>query len=102
MQILMEGREAAQNWEKDVRALNERTEETLQDVSNLLQSVRNFSEGTLVDEIFDVGTTLVTSTTKLMEGMNKIYDVIDGLLNFLQSLFTGATEAQSDTKKYID
>ena len=72
MQILMEGREAAQNWEKDVRALNERPEETLQDVSNLLQSVRNFSEGTLVDEIFDVGTTLVTSTTKLMEGMNKI------------------------------
>ncbi len=92
MQIAIEGREAAKNWEERARALNDRTETTLKDVSNLLRSVRNFSEGTLVDEIYDLGTNLVTTTTKLMAGMNKIYDVISGMLSKIMSLFQSASE----------
>jgi hypothetical protein len=97
MQIAMEGRDAAKNWEERARNLNDQTENTLKDVSNLLKSVRNFSEGTLVDEIFDLGTNVVTTTTKLMAGMNKIYDVISGLLGFFTNLFNSASENTRNT-----
>lgn len=98
MQITMEGREAANNWEDRARALNDNTERTLGEVSTLLQSVQYFSEGTLVDEIVDLGTNVITTTTALMQGMNKIYDVISGLLGFLANLFTEATENANDTR----
>ena len=101
MQIAMEGRDAANNWENQARSLNERTETTLKEVSNLLTSVRNFSEGTLVDEIYDVGDRLVTATTNLMQGMNKIFDVVKNLLSFFTNLFSEASQAQSDTKSYL-
>ncbi len=101
MQIAIEGRDAAKNWEAKAKDLNERTDSTLKDVSNLLKSVRDFSEGTLVDEIYDVGTTLVTATTKLMEGMNKIFDVVHGLLNFFAGFFQNASENQGNTKQYM-
>ena len=102
MQIRMEGRDAAMNWKSRAEELNQRTERLLTDVSNLLKSVRDFSEGTLVDEIYDVGTTLVTTTTKLMEGMNKIYDVVNGLLNFFTNFITGATESTRNVRSTIE
>ena len=98
MQIAMEGREAATNWEERARALNENTERTLGEVSTLLQSVQYFSEGTLVDEIVDLGTNVITTTTALMQGMNKIYDVISGILGFFTNLFTNASENAQNTK----
>lgn len=91
MQIAMEGRESAEQWKKDAQALNDRTESLLNDVSELLKSVKDFSDGTLVDEIFDLGTNLVNATRTLMEGMNQIFNVVNGLLDFLQQLFTGAS-----------
>ena len=55
MQIQINGKDAADAWVERARGLNEETEGLLKDVSNLLTSVRNFSEGTLVDEIVELG-----------------------------------------------
>jgi len=101
MRIEMEGRQAAEEWKRDAERLNQDTERLLKEVSALLKSVKDFSEGTLVDEIFDLGTNLITATTHLMEGMNKIYDVIEGLLNFLKELFLGASKNSSEVSSYI-
>ena len=101
MRIEMEGRQAANEWKGDAERLNEDTQRLLNEVSNLLKSVKEFSEGTLVDEIFDLGTNLITATTKLMEGMNKIYDVIDGLLNFLAELFSGSSSSTKEVNDFI-
>jgi len=97
----MEGRAAANEWKDRARVLNERTQRLLTDVSNTLKSVREFSEGSLVDEIVDLGDTLVTATTKLMQGMNGIFDVVNKLLNFLEELITGSTKEVQGTKSYI-
>ena len=102
MQIRMEGRDAANNWKHEAEGLNERTEKLLTDVSNLLKSVRDFSEGTLVDEIYDVGTSLVTATTRLMEGMNKIYDVVNGLLDLFTNFITGASNSTRNVRSTIE
>ena len=93
MRIEMEGRQAANDWKKDAERLNERTESLLKEVSKLLQEVKDFSEGTLVDEIVELGNNLLIATTKLMEGMNKIYDVIEGLLNLLAKLFSDSSKS---------
>lgn len=101
MRIEMEGRQAADEWKRDAERLNQDTERLLNEVSNLLKSVKDFSEGTLVDEIYDLGTNLITATTKLMEGMNQIYDVIEGLLNFLAQLFTGSSAGTKEVNNFI-
>lgn len=101
MQIQINGKAAADAWVERARGLNEETESLLKDVSNLLTSVRNFSEGTLVDEIVELGDGVITATTALMSGMNQIYDVVNKLLDFLKNLFEEATGFQSDSKSAI-
>jgi len=101
MRIAIEGREAAEAWKREAQELNEETQTLLNEVSELLKSVRDFSEGTLVDEIVDLGSNLVTATTKLMEGMNMIFDVVNNLLNILMELFNNASANTKDTNQYI-
>lgn len=102
MRIAIEGREAAQAWQNEARVLNDETEKTLNDVANTLKSVREFSEGSLVDEIVDLGDSLITATTKLMQGMNGIFDVVKSLLSFLENLISGSSDAVKSTKGYIN
>lgn len=101
MQIAIEGTDAANNWKSRATDLNQRTETTLREVSTLLEQVNTFAEGTLVDEIVDVGSTLVNATTHLMEGMNMIFSVVEGLLSKLAELFTAGTRNTQDTKQYM-
>ena len=99
MQIAMEGREAADQWKRDTQNLNDRTDKLLREVSTLLQTVKDFSDGTLVDEIFNLGSTVIDATTKLMEGLNQIFGVVDQLLGLLGNLFESVSSA---TKTLVD
>ncbi len=101
MQIQIHGRAAAEQWKEDARKLNEDTDRLLKDVGNLLTDVRSFSEGTLVDEIVDLGDGVITATTTLMTGMNQIFDVVSKLLNFLEKLMSEASGFQKDSKSAI-
>ena len=69
---------------------------------NELEARGRRSEGTLVDEIYDVGTSLVTATTRLMEGMNKIYDVVNGLLDLFTNFITGASNSTRNVRSTIE
>lgn len=101
MRIAINGKNAALAWQDRARQLNEETDRLLKEVSSTLQSVRQFSEGTLVDEIVDLGDKLVTATTKLMQGMNGIFDVVNSLLNFLENLITGSSQDVKSTASYV-
>ena len=95
MKIEVAGKTAGENWKRKAEQLNNNTEKLLGEVSKTLEKVQAVSDGTLVDEIAEVGTTLITSTTKLMEGMNGLLTVVDKLLGFLDELFStvsGATK----------
>lgn len=102
MTIAMEGRAAANQWVNKAKELNERTKRLLDAVSETLKSVRQFSEGTLVDEIVDLGSTLMTATTKLMNAMNEIFNVVNKLLDFLSNLITGSSQNVKSTRGYIE
>lgn len=102
MRIAISGRSDAENWKNQARALNEETERLLKEVSETLQSVRQFSEGSLVDEIVDLGDKLITATTSLMKGMNGIFDVVNNLLSFLGNLISDSTKDVQGTRSYVN
>lgn len=102
MRIAISGRADAENWKNQARALNEETERLLKEVSETLQSVRQFSEGSLVDEIVDLGDKLITATTSLMKGMNGIFDVVNNLLSFLGNLISDSTKDVQGTRSYVN
>lgn len=101
MQIRMEGRQAANEWKSRAESLNNRTQTLLNDVSNTLKSVRELSEGSLVDEIVALGDSLLTATTKLMQSMNAIFDVVNKLLNFLEELISGSSKEVQAVKSFV-
>lgn len=99
--IQMEGRAAANAWKARAQELNERTERLLNEVSTTLESVREYSEGSLVDEIVALGASLATATNKLLSAMNGLFDVVNNLLNLLESFISGSTSDVQKTKSYL-
>ena len=87
--IAIKGRADAQVWENRCEALNERTHQALATMAQLLQSVDSFCKGTLADDLVGFGNRVLDSAESLLQAMQKIFDVINELLN----LVSGAIEA---------
>ena len=87
--IAITGRADAQAWENHAQELNERTHQAVATMAQLLQSVDSFCKGTLADDLVGFGNKVLDSAETLLAAMQKIFDVINELLN----LVSGAIEA---------
>ena len=79
--ISITGSAEAKAWASKAEALNQRTQALLDEVAATLRQVGTDSEGSVVDQIMDMGEKLSTATLKLIEGMNGIMGVVNGLLS---------------------
>lgn len=70
----------AKLWQNEVERLNEETQQLLLEVGEALQQVKDDADSTIVDEIYDWGTRIVTGTTKIFQGMNEILGTVTGIL----------------------
>ncbi len=86
--IAITGRADAQAWENRAQELNERTHQAVATMAQLLQSVDSFCKGTLADDLVGFGNKVLDSAETLLAAMQKIFDVINELLN----LVSGAIE----------
>ena len=81
--IAIKGKADAQAWESRVEELNERTNAALKTMAELLQSVDSFCKGTLADDLVGYGNKVLDAAQSLLAAMQKIFDVINDLLNMV-------------------
>ncbi|MCC8072614.1 MAG: hypothetical protein LIO62_00595 [Clostridiales bacterium] len=86
MTIAMQDRAAAQNWESKATDLNERAEQAVQKAAQIVQEINEMADGTLIDELYQIGGTLSTVAASLLTAMNAIIDVVNNLLSAVEEL----------------
>lgn len=72
---------AAESWRDEVYQLNEETYQLLNDVGTALQEVHEDADSTIVDEIYKYGGQILTGANNVLEGMNKLAEVVTGILS---------------------
>ena len=99
--ISMNGRAPAEAWSRKADALNQRTQQILDEVALILKEVGTDSEGTVVDDIIQMGSELAVSYSKLIEGMNGILGVVNKLLDAFMDMLNKGKEIVSGGKNEI-
>ena len=78
LEIIDEGE--AKVWMAEVERLNQDTQKLLTEVGQALQQVRDDADSTIVDELYDWGTRMITASTEIFKGMTELYNAVDSIV----------------------
>lgn len=84
---------SARAWLEKVMTTNDDYHEAMRMAGETLQSAKDFGEGTMVDEFYDLGTNLLNSATKVFTAINEISSTVNTVLSSLGSLTSTVTGA---------
>lgn len=76
----------AKRWQAEVQRLNEETEKLLKEVGTALQQVKDDADSTIVDELYDYGTRIVTGATQVFQGMTGLFNIVTDLCKSLNEV----------------
>ena len=71
---------SARSWLSEVHLANEDFHEAMGEAAQTLQEAREFGEGTVVDEFFDLGTNLLNSAQKVYNAIDEISTTVNKVL----------------------
>lgn len=92
MQIAIKDRPAAQTWQNTADDLNTRAQDAVNEAARIVQAIKDMADGTLIDELFELGGTLSNVAARLFEAMNAILTVVNNLLNAIEDFKNEAIE----------
>lgn len=96
MKIAVKDRAEAESWKVDCEDLNRRAEEAVKKAAQIVKEIKEMADGTLIDELFELGGTLSSVAVKLFEAMNKILETVNSLLNAIEDLIEKGKSFISD------
>lgn len=79
-QISVKDEASARRWLEMVQAINEDYRVAMEEASHTLDNIQNFADGTIVDEFVGFGSSLLTATTQVFEGIDSIADTVADIL----------------------
>lgn len=101
MQIAIKDRSEAQAWQNTADALNARAQEAVKRAAQIVQEIKDMADGTLIDELFELGGALSNGAARLFEAMNAILDVVNNLLNAIENFKNEAIEFVKGAADYL-
>ena len=72
---------SARAWLNDVMLTNEEYHEAMREAGETLQSAKDFGEGTMVDEFYDLGTNVLNTAKTVFDAINEISNTVNTVLN---------------------
>ena len=96
--IDFQGRAAADAWKEKLAALNDRTDDTLRNVGESLQELKNSSEGSVVDILANTGVTVIDRTEEMISSFRSILDIFEQAFQALIEKITGTTQEVEGAK----
>ena len=85
MQISIKDRETANQWIGEVNEINESYRIAMKDAGDTLQSMADFCDGTIVDELYKYGTAICDAAQVTFEAINAIADTVTTILSKVES-----------------
>ena len=77
---------SANKWLMEVMALNERYHQAMEEASNTLIDMQEFSEGTMVDEFVNLGNGLLNAAEATFNAINEISTVVNNVLTTVSDI----------------
>ena len=71
---------SARQWLNKVMLTNDEYYEAMREAGETLQEAKDFGEGTIVDEFYNLSTNLLTSSEKVFRTINEISTVVNDVL----------------------
>ena len=71
---------SAKSWLNQVHLVNEEYHEAMGEAAQTLQGAKEFGEGTVVDEFYDLGTNLLNSAEKVYHAIDEIATTVNKVL----------------------
>ena len=71
---------SARQWLSKVLLTNDEYYEAMREAGETLQEAKDFGEGTIVDEFYNLSTNLLTSSEKVFRTINEISTVVNDVL----------------------
>ena len=85
---------SARQWLDKVLLTNDEYYEAMREAGATLQEAKDFGEGTMVDEFYNLGTNVLTTATEVFNTINEISTVVNDVLvkvGNLKETVAGAT-----------
>lgn len=101
MQIAIKDRSAAQSWQTTADDLNTRAQSAVDEAARIVKEIRGMADGTLIDELFNLGDALSNVAARLFEAMNAILTVVNDLLNAIEDFKNEAISFVKNAASYI-
>lgn len=93
VQISVSEEKAANDWLGNVMLINEDYHQAMQEAGETLVDMQNFADGTMVDELVNLGSTMLDAAKKTFDAINTIADTVKQALGLLGGFVEGAKEA---------
>ncbi len=77
---------SARQWLNKVLLTNDEYYEAMREAGATLQEAKDFGEGTMVDEFYNLGTNVLTTATEVFNTINEISTVVNDVLGKVGNL----------------
>lgn len=90
LQISIKDEQSAKQWLTMVQEINSDYKVAMADASQCLIDMKDFADGTLVDDFVKFGTDLLNAGQKTFEAIDTIADTVNGILGFVKNFMGDA------------
>lgn len=90
VKVAVKDKDSANAWLMKVVALNEDYHAAMDEAGVALEDMQNFAEGTVVDEIVEVGQGIITAANETFEAINAIADTVNTVLSTVHNFVSDA------------
>ena len=89
VQISIKDRDSAMQWLSKVNLLNEEYHQAMTDAGQTLVDSKDFADGTMVDEFYNLGTNILGAAQKTFEAIGAIADVVTQTVSIVEQFTSG-------------
>ena len=93
LKIAIKDEQSAKAWLDKVMLTNDEYYDAMREAGEVLQSAKDFGEGTMVDEFYNLGTNLLDASKKVFDTINEISTTVNTVLSLASGLTSAVTGA---------
>lgn len=75
---------SVQAWKDRAQALNDRTEKTIREASQVLDEFKDTAEGNVFEQVCQYSGQVISGLTDVMKGVNQILSAVDSMMNLIK------------------
>ena len=90
VKIAIKDSATALQWLSDVQLINEDYHQAMEDSGKTLEGMKDFADGTMVDEFVSLGSGILTAAKNTFDAIDKIADTVNKVLDITKSFSEGA------------